>query len=158
MSRISLALLYRRVFIQSWVRRVCWFIIFCYIGYAIGTAVADLCAAFPVHFNWTPGVRASRYIDGKTVFFANCGFNIATDVILLILPLTVIWKMKNTRLYKLGLSAIFCLGVLTVSSYVTFLPRCNTILTSNTPQVIASIARLVYYYTFDANDPMCKYK
>ena len=156
-SRISLTLLYRRVFIQSWVRRVCWFIISCYIGYAIGSAVADLCAAFPVQSNWTPGVRATRYIDGKTVFFANCGFNIATDVILLILPLIVIWKMKNTRLYKLGLSAIFCLGVLTVSRFVTFLPRCNTTLKFHTQQVIASIARLVYYCTFDANDPMCEY-
>lgn len=90
--------------------------------------VADFCAAFPVPFNWTPGVQATRHIDGKTVFFANCGFNIATDVILLILPMIVIWKMKNTRLYKLGLSVIFCVGVLTVSGFATFLSRCKVML------------------------------
>ena len=120
--------------------------------------IADLCAAFPVHFNWTPGVQATRHIDGKTVFFANCGFNIATDVILLVLPLIIIWKMKNTRLYKLGISGIFCLGVLTVRRFTTTLPRYGKILKLNPLQVIASIARLVYYCTFDPNDPMCEYK
>ena len=44
MSRISLVLLYRRIFIQQWFRAVCWFLIFCYAGYALGSAVADVCA------------------------------------------------------------------------------------------------------------------
>ena len=114
-SRISLVLLYRRVFIQQWVKKVCWFLISCYIGYAIGSMVADLCAAFPIQSVWNPDIRATRQIEGKALFLANCGFNIATDVILLVLPLVVIWAMKRTRIHKLGLSAIFCLGALTVS-------------------------------------------
>ena len=134
-SRISLVLLYRRVFIQQWVRKVCWFLLFAYVGYAIGSMIADLCAAFPVQSNWNPDIKATRYIDGKALFLANSGFNIATDVILLILPLIVIWTLKRSRANKLGLSAIFCLGVLTV---------------------IASIARLVYYYKYVVNDPMCE--
>ena len=112
-SRISLVLLYRRVFIQVWVRKVCWFLIFCYAGYAIGSMVADLCAVFPIESNWHPDVRVTRSIDGLSLFLANCGFNIATDAILLVLPLVVIWKMKMNRAHRIGLSAIFCLGGLT---------------------------------------------
>lgn len=114
-SRISLVLLYRRVFIQQWVKKVCWFLIFCYTGYAIGSMIADFCQMIPVQSVWNPDVRATQQIDGKALFLANCGFNIATDFILLVLPLIVIWSMKSTRFHKLGLSAIFGLGVLTVS-------------------------------------------
>ena len=113
-SRISLALLYRRVFIQRWVRSICWLVIMCYIGYAIASAIADLCAAFPVRSNWDTSLEATRQIDGKSLFLANSGFNIATDMVLLILPLVVIWRMWGNWLHKVGLSLIFCLGVLTV--------------------------------------------
>ena len=115
MSRISLVLLYRRVFIQQWVKKVCWFLVFCYVGYAIGSMVADFCATFPVQSVWNIDTRATHAINGKALFLANCGFNIATDVILLVLPLLVIWTMKSNRLHKVGLSGIFCLGALTVS-------------------------------------------
>ena len=134
-SRISLVLLYRRVFIQRWVKIVCWFLTFCYLGYAIGSMVADLCAVFPINSNWNPDVRSTKQIDGKALFLANTGFNIATDFILLVLPLVVIWSLHQTRAHKIGLSAVFCLGVLTV---------------------IASVARLIWYYKFDVNDPMCE--
>ncbi|KAG8533759.1 uncharacterized protein KY384_001500 [Bacidia gigantensis] len=118
----------------------------------------DFCAAFPVNSNWNrkyksktllllslqlnlkfppAGFKATRQIDGKQLFLANCGFNIATDTILLFLPMVVIWGLNKDRRYKLALSAIFCLGVLTV---------------------VASVARLVYYYKFDANDPMCEFR
>ena len=134
-SRISLVLLYRRVFIQPWVKKVCWVLIFCYVGYAVGSMVADFCAAFPVETVWHPGRKTDRQIDGKDLFLANAGFNIATDAILLLLPLSIVWTLNKPRLYKVGLSFIFSLGVLTV---------------------VASIARLVYYYKFDVNDPMCE--
>lgn len=119
-SRISLALLYRRVFIQQWVRSVCWFVIICYIGYAIGSTIADLCEAFPLRSNWDSSIEATRHINGKSLFLANTGFNIATDTILLVLPLVVIWKLWGSWLHKLGLSVIFCLGALTVSRISDF--------------------------------------
>lgn len=99
--------------------------------------VADLCAAFPIQSNWNPDVTVVRQIDGKALFIGNSGFNIATDFILLVLPLVVIWALNRPWLQKVGLSAIFCLGVLTV---------------------VASIARLVYYLKYDVNDPMCESK
>lgn len=97
--------------------------------------VADFCAVFPVELNWHPGRKADRQIDGRLLFLGNAGFNIGTDAILLLLPLVIVWALSKPRLYKVGLSFIFCLGVLTV---------------------IASIGRLVYYYKFDVNDPMCE--
>ena len=114
-SRISLVLLYRRVFIQTWVRRICWLLVACYVGYALGSMVADFCQIIPVVSIWRPlDITPTHQINGKDLFLANCGFNISTDVILLVLPLTVVWTMKSSRIHKVAISAIFCLGALTV--------------------------------------------
>ena len=135
MARISLVLLYRRVFIQKWFRIACWFLIFCYAGYALGSAVADLCQAIPINANWNKNVTASYHIDDVKLYVANSGFNIATDVILLILPLVVIWRLNMNVKHKIGLSLIFSLGVLTV---------------------VASIMRLITYYDVTTFDPLCE--
>lgn len=90
---------------------------------------SDLCAVLPIVSVWNPDIKATSSIDGKSLFLANCGFNIATDVILLVLPLIVIWSMKSTRLHKVGLSGIFRLGALTVSGiFANFGALNNTIL------------------------------
>ena len=132
-ARISLVLLYRRVFIQRWFRSLCWFLIGCYSCYGFSSAIAGFCQGFPIASNWDVNVKPTRHIDDKKLYLANSGFNITTDAILLVMPLAVIWSMNLTYAHKAGLSAVFCLGVLTL---------------------IASILRLVYYYRFDPYDPM----
>ena len=116
---------------------VCWFLIFCYAGYAIGSAIADFCLVRPLAAQWDVNVKATYHIDSPKLYLANSGFNIATDAILLVLPLVVIWTLNVSRLHKMGLSAIFCLGVLTL---------------------IASIMRLICYYQYDKLDPNCESK
>ena len=134
-ARISLTLLYRRIFIQSWVRVVSLFLIFCYAGYAIGSFFADIFTFNPIASAWDTHVKRTHTINIKALYLANSGFNIATDFILLILPLAAIYNLRMSRLRKMGLGFIFCLGCLTV---------------------IASIFRLALYYTYDTFDPNCK--
>ena len=68
---------------------------------------------------------------------ANAVFNIITDMVLLVLPLTIIWGLKKmTWLAKMGLSFAFFLGGLTV---------------------IASICRLQAYLVWDDKDPNCTF-
>ena len=97
--------------------------------------VADFCQVLPVAANWNLDVKATSRIDTTKLYYANTGFNIATDIILLVLPLTVIWTLKMSWLSKLGLSGIFCLGGLTV---------------------VASIMRLICYLNYSGLDPNCK--
>ena len=97
--------------------------------------VADFCQVLPVEANWNPDVKATSRIDNTKLYYGNTGFNIATDIILLVMPLTVIWALKMTWLSKLALSGVFCLGGLTV---------------------VASIMRLKCYLNFTGVDPNCK--
>ena len=125
MARISLVLLYRRLFIaKRWFSWLCWFLVFCYAGYAFGSAVADLCQAIPIEAGWDKNVKASYHMNDQKLYIANAAFNISIDAILLVMPLAVVWTLRMTFLHKVGLSCIFSLGNLTV---------------------LASIFRLIHY-------------
>ena len=134
-SRIALVLLYKRVFwVKKWFAYLCWFLISCYAGYSISTVVTCAVGTLPVEANWNKSIKPTHVIDFRKLQLANCSFNIATDIILLVMPLMVIWTLQMTKAHRAGISAVFCLGVLTV---------------------IASIMRC--YYTFNASryDPLC---
>ena len=135
-ARISLALLYRRIFMQPWIRGPCWFLVFCYMGYSIGSFFADIFTFKPIASAWDTNIKRTHTINIKALYLANSGFNIATDIILLLLPLAAIWNIRMSRMRKIGLGLIFSLGCLTC---------------------IASIFRLALYYTYNILDPNCEF-
>lgn len=112
MCRISLVLLYKRVFIKEWFRWSCWFLIFCYAGYSISTIFVDAFSATPVAATWDKSITPTHIIDWRMLVTANCAFNVITDLIMLVLPLTVVWMLKTTKLPKIGLTFVFGLGCL----------------------------------------------
>ncbi|KAG8529269.1 uncharacterized protein KY384_005904 [Bacidia gigantensis] len=135
LSRISLVLLYHRIFVQKWFRTVCWMFVAIFFGYALSTAIADVFLTVPVNARWNSRVKPVRTVDQIKLFVANAAFNITTDILLLLLPTVTIWRMRMTTMHKIGLTAIFSLGVLTI---------------------IASFFRLKYFYKVDGNDPTCE--
>ncbi|MCJ1288013.1 hypothetical protein MMC26_007366 [Xylographa opegraphella] len=77
------------------------------------TTVASLFTAIfschPIQGFWDLEIP-STCIDPLKFYFAQAIPSIITDIILLILPLPVVWKLKVTRSQKWGLSAVFLLG------------------------------------------------
>ena len=136
MARISLCLLYMRVFVKTWFRMTCWFLIFCFAGYMVGSFFADIFQAWPIAANWDLSVKMIHTTNRRHLFLGNASFNIVTDAALLVLPLCIIWKLKMNWPQKLGISLVFCLGGLTV---------------------IASIFRLQSYVAYQGSDPNCKF-
>ncbi|KAL9605843.1 MAG: hypothetical protein Q9179_000991 [Wetmoreana sp. 5 TL-2023] len=114
LSRISLCLLYRRIFVQLWFRIICWFFVGAFSCYMISTVIVDSVLTLPVNAFWDSNVKSTRTLDLVKLYTANAAFNIATDTILLFLPLTIVWRLSMTWLQKLGLTAIFCFGALTL--------------------------------------------
>ena len=135
LSRISLVLLYRRIFVQQWFRVICTIFVVIYACYAISTALADVWLTIPIAAYWDRNITASKTIDENELYLANAGFNIGTDCILLILPLSIIWQLHMDWINKVALSWIFALGALTM---------------------IASIVRLRLFFVVNGVDPSCK--
>lgn len=75
----------------------------------------------PVHRNWTipleefPGTSS---IDNLTTLTVGSFLNIATDLMILILPLLVIQSFKLRRREKLGLCFVFTMGIMCVTASV----------------------------------------
>ena len=128
-------LLYRRIFVQKWFRNICWFFVAIFSAYMIATIIIDSCLNIPVPAYWDHSITPKRSVDLVKLYVANAGFNIATDSILLILPLTVVWNLSMSWQQKVGLTAVFAMGALTL---------------------VASIARLAFFHQVRREDISCK--
>ena len=105
-----------------------------YSLYPIAVTPVSIFLVYPVQAYWDQSIKVQRSVDGVKLVRANCSFNIITDAILLILPLSIVWRLKITRWHKLGLTAIFVLGALTL---------------------VASVMRFYYNLAADPKDPEC---
>ncbi|OQE39179.1 hypothetical protein PENCOP_c007G05044 [Penicillium coprophilum] len=129
--KLSILLFYRRIFGMTY---TIWFCVFLTTGYFVSCIIAFLVCCRPVSYYWT------QYADpsgGKCIFdlypfyIGNAAANVATDGIILLVPIPLVWKLQMRKTQKLLLSGIFLLG-----GFVC----------------IASIIR-IYYMTFLKNSP-----
>ncbi|KAK4252367.1 integral membrane protein [Corynascus novoguineensis] len=112
--KCCILLLYLRIFyIVRWFRYSCW---------ALLSIVAMYCAAsiLVTIFQCRPVIRAfdkdtpGTCIDTAKFWFANAGFSIATDIIILLLPMPLIWKLGAPKGQKYALMGVFAVGIFAV--------------------------------------------
>ncbi|KAK8115379.1 hypothetical protein PG999_007448 [Apiospora kogelbergensis] len=114
LTKASILLLYLRIF-----GNVKWFRWLCTVLTAI---VATYCAisVTVTIFQCTPVTRvydktvAGRCIDNSKFWFANAGFSIATDLVILFMPLPMVYVLQLPRVQKAALMAVFTLGAFVV--------------------------------------------
>ncbi|PWY82709.1 integral membrane protein Pth11-like protein [Aspergillus eucalypticola CBS 122712] len=127
--KLSVILFYRRVFGMN---KAMWFCVALTIGYRFSCTVAFLVCCRPVSYYWT------QYADpagGRCVYnlypfyIGNAAANVTTDVIILLVPMPLIWRLQMRTAQKVLVCSIFLLGsFVCVASliriyYMTFLSR-----------------------------------
>ncbi|KAL6864649.1 putative PTH11-typeG-protein-coupled receptor [Trichoderma novae-zelandiae] len=114
LTKCSILLLYLRLFkIVGWIRWACWGLFACVITYCVSSIIATICQCNPVAkaFDKTlPGTC----IDLARFWFANAGFSIATDIIILLLPMPLVYQLEAPGAYKIALMAVFAIGLFVV--------------------------------------------
>lgn len=112
--KCCILLLYLRLFqVVRWFRLSCW---------ALLTIVAMYCAAsiLVTIFQCSPLIRAfdkatpGVCINTAKFWFANAGFSIATDIIILTLPIPLVWKLEVPITQRLALVGVFTMGIFVV--------------------------------------------
>jgi hypothetical protein len=96
--------------IVRWFRYSCW---------ALLTAVIIYCTAsiLVTIFQCRPMIRAfdketpGTCIDTAKFWFANAGFSIATDIIILLLPMPLVWALGVPVVQKMALMGVFAIGI-----------------------------------------------
>lgn len=112
LTKISILLLYMRIFaVFTWFRRVGRVLIGIVTAYMIAAFFASVFQCTPVKRAWdrsTPGTCISI----EQNWYANAGFSIATDFIILLLPIQPIMSLKLPTGEKIAVLGVFVLGAL----------------------------------------------
>ena len=116
-TKLTVLLLYRRIFTGEVFRKAIW------VGYAIvfswtvGFFFANLLQCWPISINWTGfGGDVAHCINSNIMLVAAAWSDTFTDVAILAMPLPCIWGLQMKTRHKIGVSAIFLLGLLTVGA------------------------------------------
>lgn len=109
LPKLAILALYLRIFITAPYRIACYALAAVLTANWLAATVAGFLSCIPLNYLW------DRTVTGHC-FNINAWFrwssltNVITDVIMLILPLPVVWKIQTSRKVKLGLSLTFATG------------------------------------------------
>lgn len=140
--KCCILLLYLRLFdVVGWFRLSCWGLLVVVAMYCTASIAATIFQCSPVTRAFdkdTPG----HCIDTAKFWFANAGFSIATDVIILLLPMPLVWRIELPRTQKVALVAVFAVGIFVV---VTSCLRITTLdLFATSPDNTYNIANVMW--------------
>jgi hypothetical protein len=66
----------------------------------------------PVEANWNPMLYGAQCGDQTMTFAAVGAADVITDLLILLVPIPILMKLRLPRRNKIGLLAIFCMGIL----------------------------------------------
>ena len=89
------------------------------IVWLIASIIPGMYRCHPIDDMWNPLIFSgpdvrNHCIDENAYYVSTSVFNVALDFWILVLPLSIVWKLQLSRRRKAGLIAIFLLGVLYV--------------------------------------------
>ena len=82
-----------------------------FIYYSICTFI-QIFECTPREFIWNPFVKGGHCLSTNPNGLTSCAINIVSDFSILLLPLGIIWKLQMPIKRKIGISAVFALGLL----------------------------------------------
>ncbi|KAI4754803.1 hypothetical protein E4T52_02282 [Aureobasidium sp. EXF-3400] len=110
LTKISILLQYRRVFVGSEIQRMITGSIGVIIVYGLWSVFSTAFMCTPVAYFWDHSI-GGHCLSRLGVWFANASLNIITDIVICLMPVPVLNKLRLPRKQKYALIAVFCLGL-----------------------------------------------
>lgn len=111
--KLSILLLYRRIFPLENFRIQWWLTVAVTIGYSVGGMCASIFSCTPVAKSWDVTISNGHCINTGAFYIANGILNVITDLVILALPIPILWNLALTKKKKIALSILFAAGSLT---------------------------------------------
>ncbi|KAJ6184427.1 hypothetical protein N7519_005728 [Penicillium mononematosum] len=112
-TKISILFLYLSIFPVTWVVRVSWATMGVIVAWTIGTILAGCLICRPFAFNWDQTIPGGSCGNQVTSFTATGVINLVTDVVVLVTPMPLLYKLQMARYKKVTFITIFGLGAVT---------------------------------------------
>ncbi|KAK1764388.1 hypothetical protein QBC33DRAFT_594971 [Phialemonium atrogriseum] len=152
MTKISILLLYRRIFTYSWAKLASQIVLFIVIIIGLWT-VATICTAcvpLQAFWRWELALEGNVYCHPLNLWWTNTGLHIAAEVLIVLLPLPVLLRLRLPRRQKYALVGVFTLGFFVC--IVSVLRLLTLIRVETTPNIDASYdAELLYWSAVEVN-------
>ena len=110
--KLAVLALYHRLFPQRTTKITVYLLAGVLISGTIANTIVSLAACKPFKANYDTTVPGHKCIDKEAFFVWTSLPNIITDVIMLVLPLPIVWRLNNTKRIKVALTFTFVVGSL----------------------------------------------
>ena len=138
---------YRRIFGKTWLNLASMIVTGCWF---IGSLIALLCSPDPVSYFWTqttnPFGGHYRY-DFYRYYIGNAASNVATDLLILLVPIPVVWKLQMRVLQKVMVSTVLLLGVLYAVPF-SLIVSLKMKVNRTDGRILVSVLRASFAFTF----------
>ena len=81
---------------------ICWY---------ISIQITAIVQCLPIHYYWHR-TGQGHCIEHNKFYIALAALNLMTDVLILVVPIPLVWRLNTSRTKKIGLSVVFSLGAL----------------------------------------------
>ncbi|KAK8860023.1 integral membrane protein [Apiospora arundinis] len=108
--KLSILASYLRIFTTKAFRVSAYVLIVIVSLTAASGVITSLASCRPFSARWDPALFVSNCIDAPRFWAGLSVPNVATDVVMLLLPLPVVWRLHMDKRQKVALSAVFLLG------------------------------------------------
>lgn len=117
LTKLSVLLFYKRVFRGNTFNAAVWTMISIIGVWSVAFFFANLLQCYPISTNWeASGGQVTSCINTNMMYLAQAWTDVLTDLMILSLPIPCIWALQMPARHKVGVTAIFLLGLLTVLS------------------------------------------
>ena len=109
LSRVSVILLYLRIFTHTWARVACWIVLVFLVANAVQAIVSANLECFPLSFSWDKTIEGTCFSQLAWYEWTNIP-NVIGDVAILLLPLRTVWDLKASTARKMGIAGVCLTG------------------------------------------------
>ncbi|MCJ1378929.1 hypothetical protein MMC17_002028 [Xylographa soralifera] len=110
LPKISIVALYLRIFTSRTARVTCYILIFIIVANWISFLFASTFQCSPIAYQWDKTIEGGTCFNIEAAFQASGAPNIATDAVILVLPIPTVWRLKASWVRKAGLMVVFLTG------------------------------------------------
>ena len=110
LAKASLLAFYFRMSQLRWLKVTSVVLGLVIVAYSLALIFALVFACRPIAAAWDVTIANAQCINRPAIYVVLAVLNIATDVILLILPIPMVWKLQMPVVQKIGVIIVFLIG------------------------------------------------
>lgn len=112
-TKMAIVAQYYRIIAVQNTRVICLVVFLVVGGWCLSQLMIGVFQCIPIAKFWDDSIEG-HCIDNNTIWYVNAGGNIATDIMVFIMPLPIVYQLNLPKRERLFLLGVFSLGFLYV--------------------------------------------